>query len=188
MRVGSVGIFAFVVALGTIGTLHSGARAQESGSTENPYGRTSAQPPDEQLSMLVNLHTQRAYLYRGGVQVAETPISSGRRHYRTPTGTFTVMEKQKTHRSNKYHNARMPFMQRLSWDGLSLHAGSVPRYPSSHGCVHLPTSFASWLYKQPTMGMRVVITDQAAPEKPGKDSRSVVASADVGNGEANSSE
>jgi lipoprotein-anchoring transpeptidase ErfK/SrfK len=180
--------FAFVVALATMGPFHAPAKAQDDGSSQNPYGRTSAQPPEERLSMLVDLHTQRAYLYRGGVQIAETPISSGRRHYRTPTGTFTVVQKQKSHRSNEYHNARMPFMQRLSWDGLALHAGGVPRHPSSHGCVHLPTRFARWLYDQPTMGMRVVITDRAGSEKPPGDSRSVVAVADTGDGNADTSE
>lgn len=188
MRAGSFTGLAFVVALATASPFHSSAHAQSDESTANPYGRVSAQPPDERLSMLVNLQTQRAYLYRGGVEIASTPISSGRRHYRTPTGTFAVVQKQKMHRSNKYNDARMPYMQRLSWDGLALHAGGVPPHPSSHGCIHLPRRFASWLFDQPTMGMKVVITDPAAPEAPVKDSRSLVAAADVGTGETDSSE
>jgi lipoprotein-anchoring transpeptidase ErfK/SrfK len=165
IRVGVI-VFSVVVALATAAPFHTPANAQDDASP-NPYGRVSAQPADEQLSMLVNLHTQRAYLYRGDDEIASTPISSGRRHYRTPTGTFTVLEKQKIYRSKKYHHAPMPYMQRLTWDGVALHAGGVPRYPSSHGCVHLPRRFASWLFEQPTMGMKVAIVDGVAPEKPG---------------------
>jgi lipoprotein-anchoring transpeptidase ErfK/SrfK len=187
MRAGFV-IFTFVVALATAGAMPPRAQAQDGDTAHHPYGWTSAQPPEERLSMLVDLREQRAYLYRGGDQIASVPISSGRRHYPTPTGTFTVVQKQKMHRSNKYNDARMPFMQRLSWDGLALHAGGVPRRPSSHGCIHLPRRFASWLYEQPTMGMRVTITDRAEPETPLKDSRSVVAVADTGGGDADTSE
>jgi hypothetical protein len=188
MRAGWVVKFTFVVVLATEGSACSRAHAQDHDSAHNPYGWISTQPPDERLSMVVNLRAQWAYVYRGDVPIASTPISSGRRHYRTPTGTFTVLQKQKTHRSNEYHNARMPFMQRLSWNGVSLHAGSVPRHPSSHGCVHLPMRFARWLYNQPTMGMRVVITDQPAAEKPATDSNSVLATADVADRQTHSSE
>jgi lipoprotein-anchoring transpeptidase ErfK/SrfK len=189
MRAGLVTTFGFVVALVTTGVSISTANAQGPQSAASPFIWNSTPTPDERLSMVVNLRTQWAYVYRGGVQIADTPISSGRRGYRTPTGTFTVLEKQKHHRSNKYHNARMPFMQRLGWDGLSLHAGSVPRHPSSHGCVHLPMHFAQWLYQQPTMGMRVVITNPAAPAEPAHDSsRSLLAAADSSGEETHSSE
>ncbi|HEY1961979.1 MAG TPA: L,D-transpeptidase family protein [Rhizomicrobium sp.] len=187
MRAGSFTALAFVVALATTAPLHSSAQAQSDESTPNPYGRVSAQPPDERLSMRVNLHTQWAYVYRGDNQIASTPISSGRRHYRTPTGTFTVLEKQKTYHSKRYHHAPMPYMQRLTSDGVALHAGSVPRHPSSHGCVHLPTHFAQWLYNQPTVGMKVVITDEPSAPKPDL-SGSMVASADANSGETNSAE
>jgi len=177
MRAGWVGMSVFVVALATTTPFHCRAYAQDHDSAA-----------DARLSMTINLRTQWAYVYRGGVEIAATPVSSGRRGYRTPTGTFKVLQKQKTHRSNKYHNARMPFMQRLGWDGLSLHAGSVPRHPSSHGCVHLPMRFARWLYNQPTMGMQVVITDPAAPEEPAREPPSVLAAADMDSHETNSSE
>jgi lipoprotein-anchoring transpeptidase ErfK/SrfK len=187
MRAVSFGVLTFVVAIATTAPLHSTAKAQDPESAAGAFGLNSAPARDGRISMLVNLRTQWAYVYRGSEQIAATPISSGRRGYRTPTGTFTVVQKQKTHRSNKYHNARMPFMQRLSWDGLSLHAGSVPRHPSSHGCVHLPTSFARWLYNQPTMGMRVVITDQDEPEKALRGSSRVAAN-DADNRETDSAE
>lgn len=188
MRAGKVVIFSFVVAIATTGFSYSSASAQDDGTSNNPHGWVSAQPPDEQLSMRVDLRTQWAYLYRGGMQIAATPISSGRRHYRTPTGTFTVVQKQEMHRSNKYNDARMPYMQRLSWDGLALHAGRVPRHPSSHGCIHLPMRFARWLYNQPTMGMRVAISDPVVTDKPAAEPRSVVAAADLTDRGTSSSE
>jgi len=113
----------------------------------------------------VNLRTQRGYVYRDGVLVRSTPISSGKPGYRTPTGTFTVLEKQRVHHSNRYDNAPMPYMQRLTWWGVALHGGHVPGYPASHGCVRLPMAFARWLYSEPTMGMTVVITNQNRPER-----------------------
>jgi len=117
------------------------------------------------ISMVVNLRTQRAYVYRDGERIGTTAISSGKRGYRTPTGTFTVLEKQRVHHSSKYDNAPMPYMQRLSWWGLALHGGHVPGYPASHGCVRLPIGFARWLFGEPTMGMTVTITNQSRPEK-----------------------
>jgi L,D-transpeptidase catalytic domain len=161
MRAGWFARSAFVVALAATAALPSRANAQDRESGADGDSWNSAPAPHGRLSMVVDLRSQWAFVYRGGVRIAATPISSGKRGYQTPTGTFAVVQKQKTHRSNEYHNARMPFMQRLSWSGLALHAGRVPGHPSSHGCVRLPLSFAKWLYKQSTMGMRVVITDQS---------------------------
>ena len=131
------------------------------------------------MSMLVNLHTQRAYVYRDGEIIATTSVSSGKRGHRTPTGTFRVLAKQKFHRSKKYDNAPMPFMQRLTWSGVALHAGHVPGYPASHGCIRMPPGFARWLYGEPTMGMKVTITDQSQPGPPAEQEQSQVASASI---------
>lgn len=103
--------------------------------------------------MVVNLRDQRATVYRAGVEIGVTTISSGKPGYRTPTGTFTVLEKERHHHSNKYDDAPMPYMQRLSWSGLALHAGAVRPRPASHGCVRLPYGFAAALYKEATRGM-----------------------------------
>jgi L,D-transpeptidase catalytic domain len=121
--------------------------------------------PSGPMTMVVNLHTQRAYVYRDGVQIGVTTISTGKPGYRTPTGTFTVLEKERHHRSNKYDDAPMPYMQRLSWSGLALHAGAVRAWPASHGCVRLPYGFAAALYKEATRGMKVVITNQKPDEE-----------------------
>jgi lipoprotein-anchoring transpeptidase ErfK/SrfK len=139
----------------------------------------SAPAPRPSLSMIINLRNQRAYVYRGGLLIHATPISSGKLGYRTPTGTFTVVEKQKVHHSNKYDNAPMPYMQRLTWYGLALHGGHVPGYPASHGCIRLPLGFARWLYGEPTMGMTVVITNQRRSERLAENSGSAGASADM---------
>jgi hypothetical protein len=111
--------------------------------------------------MLVNLHAQRAYVYRNGVRIGGAAISSGKRNYETPTGSFTVLERDRYHRSRKYDNAPMPYTLRLTWGGVSLHGGGIPGYPSSHGCIHLPMRFAGALFDQARLGMPVTVIEQA---------------------------
>jgi hypothetical protein len=116
--------------------------------------------PQGPTMMIVNLRTQRALLFRNGVPIAATTVSTGRPGHGTPTGVFTVLQKDIDHRSSKYDNAPMPFMQRLTWSGVAMHAGNLPGYPASHGCVRLPAGFAKLLYGVSALGMTVVITDQ----------------------------
>lgn len=110
--------------------------------------------------LIVNLATQRAILFRNGVPIGATTISTGRPGYRTPTGVFTILQKHVEHYSSKYDNAPMPYMQRLTWYGVALHAGYLPGYPASHGCIRLPSGFAKLLYGATKLGMTVVITDR----------------------------
>lgn len=112
------------------------------------------------ILVLVSLSEQRAYVYRNGVQIGVTTVSSGRSGYSTPTGVFVILQKDKDHRSSKYNSAPMPYTQRLTWDGVALHAGGLPGYPSSHGCVHLPSKFAEELFAVSPMGMTVVVVDE----------------------------
>lgn len=112
------------------------------------------------MVVVASLDEQRLYAYRNGVLVAVSTISTGRPGHETPTGVFTILEKDKDHRSKKYNNAPMPYEERLTWDGIALHAGGLPGYPESHGCLHLPTEFARLLFGATTMGMTVVITTQ----------------------------
>ncbi len=114
------------------------------------------------MAVIVSLTEQRAYVYRNGLLIAVSTISSGKRGYRTPTGVFTILQKDRNHRSNKYDNAPMPYQQRLTWDGIALHAGGLPGYPESHGCVHLPTQFAILLFEATNMGMIVVVAAEGA--------------------------
>lgn len=108
--------------------------------------------------LVVNLDTQRAILFRNGVPIAASTLSTGRPGYETPTGIFTILQKHVEHYSSKYDNAPMPYMQRLTWKGVALHAGNLPGYPASHGCIRLPPGFAKLLYGVTTLGMTVVVT------------------------------
>ena len=107
--------------------------------------------------LLVSITDQRAYLYRGDTIVAVTTVSTGRKGHATPTGTFKIMEKQAVHFSSKYDDAPMPHMQRLTNDGIALHAGYIPGHPASHGCVRLPAKFATALFKVTSVGTPVTI-------------------------------
>ena len=75
----------------------------------------------------------------------------------TPTGIFSVIQKQTFHRSNIYSGAPMPYMQRITWSGIALHAGVLPGYPASHGCIRMPGDFAVKLYNMTRSGARVLI-------------------------------
>lgn len=110
--------------------------------------------------VLVSLDEQRAYVYRNGVRIGVATASTGKPGFATPTGVFTVLQKKREHYSNLYDDAPMPYMQRLTWDGIALHAGRVPGYPASHGCVRLPEAFAEKLFDVTTRGMTVVITTE----------------------------
>ena len=109
--------------------------------------------------LLVSIADQRAYLYRGETLVAVTTVSTGRQGHATPTGTFKIMEKQAVHFSSKYDAAPMPHMQRLTNDGIALHAGYIPGRPASHGCVRLPAKFATALFKVTSVGTPVTIIE-----------------------------
>jgi hypothetical protein len=127
--------------------------------------------PSGPMLLVVNLPTQRAILYRNGVPIGASTASTGKRGYSTPTGVFTILQKQVEHYSSKYDSAPMPFMQRLTWYGVALHAGNLPGYPASHGCIRLPAGFAKLLYGATKVGMTVVITDRAVTPRiaPGPD-------------------
>ena len=118
--------------------------------------------PQGPMLLIVNLKTQRAVLYRNGVPVGASTVSTGRAGRDTPTGIFTILQKQLEHYSSKYDNAPMPYMQRLTWYGVALHAGNLPGYPASHGCIRMPRGFAKLLYGVTSLGMTVVIANVPA--------------------------
>lgn len=113
--------------------------------------------PKGPILVYVDLTRQLATVYRNGVRIGVSTISSGRPGYETPTGVFTILEKNKEHISRKYNDAPMPYQQRLTWGGVALHAGGLPGYPESHGCVHLPMAFSKILFEAMPMGGTVVI-------------------------------
>ncbi|HUR56718.1 MAG TPA: L,D-transpeptidase family protein [Opitutaceae bacterium] len=114
------------------------------------------------VMIVVSIDDQLAHVYRGGVRIATTTVSTGRPGNPTPTGVFTILQKKKMHHSNLYDDAPMPFMQRLTWDGVALHAGRIPGHPASHGCVRLPAAFAEKLFDVTYHGGTVVVMDSAS--------------------------
>ncbi|HEU0018433.1 MAG TPA: L,D-transpeptidase [Methyloceanibacter sp.] len=117
--------------------------------------------PSGPLAIIVSLTKQRVYVYRNGIQIGVSTCSTGKKDHETPTGVFTILEKEEEHYSNLYDDAAMPMMQRLTWDGIALHAGKLPGYPASHGCVRLPKAFAEKLYAATQTGTPVIIADAA---------------------------
>ncbi len=118
--------------------------------------------PAGPVLVVVNLATQRAVVFRNGLPIGASTVSTGRPGYETPTGVFSILQKRVEHYSSTYDNAPMPYMQRLTWRGVALHAGRLPGYPASHGCIRLPFEFAQLLYGTTKVGMTVVITSRAA--------------------------
>lgn len=115
-----------------------------------------------QLVIVASLPAQQLHVYRNGIRIGVSTISSGKAGKETPTGTFEILQKKQMHHSNLYNNAPMPFMQRLTWDGIALHAGKLPGYPASHGCIRLPAAFAKLLFAETRKGMLVVVADEAS--------------------------
>ncbi len=114
--------------------------------------------PSGPVLAIVSLPSQRCYVYRNGVLIGISTVSTGKVGHETPTGVFTVLQKQVHHKSNLYDSAPMPYMQRLTWSGVAMHAGNLPGFPASHGCVRMPMAFAKLLYATTALGMTVVIT------------------------------
>jgi L,D-transpeptidase catalytic domain len=120
--------------------------------------------PAGPVVVLVSLDEQRAYAYRNGELIGRATVSTGKPGHRTPTGVFTTTLKDKDHHSSIYNNAPMPYTQRFTQGGVALHAGGIPGYPESHGCVHLPSEFARLLFGVSPLGMTVVVADaESAP-------------------------
>jgi len=118
--------------------------------------------PSGPVLIYVDLSAQRATVYRNGIRIGVSTISSGMKGHETPTGVFTILQKHIDHKSNIYNNAPMPYMQRLTWGGVALHAGKLPGYPQSHGCIRLPYNFSRELYKATGLGGTIVVEGNAA--------------------------
>jgi hypothetical protein len=110
------------------------------------------------LLLAISIADQRLTVYDDGVPIAHSPVSTGTASHPTPTGVFSIIQKQRFHRSNLYSAAPMPFMQRITWSGVALHAGVLPGYPASHGCIRLPNEVAIRLFGTTKVGARVIIS------------------------------
>lgn len=151
---------------GTIGTMF----AAEQGFSRQVVKEISKLKPGEYtwhperspkgpVSIIVSLPDQRVHVYRNGIRIAVSTCSTGKRGHRTPTGVFTILQKDRHHRSSTYNNAPMPNMNRLTWRGIALHAGRLPGYPASHGCVRLPLAFSRLLFTVTHIGTPVIIAN-----------------------------
>src|SRR5881296_1993101 len=115
--------------------------------------------PEGPLLIVASTTEQVAYVYRNGIRIARSSVSTGRPGHRTPTGVFTILEKEVHHTSSIYKGAEMPYMERVTWGGIALHAGDLPGYPDSHGCVRLPLEFSKLLFGVTMKGATVIIAD-----------------------------
>lgn len=113
--------------------------------------------PEGPVAVVVSIPQQLVHVYRNGVRIAVSTCSTGKPGHETPTGVFVVLQKDKHHRSSTYNQAPMPNMNRLTWSGIALHAGNLPGYPASHGCVRLPLDFSDKLFGITHLGTPVII-------------------------------
>ena len=129
----------------------------------HPFGENMPKGP---LQLVIVISDQKAILYSNGVRVGDTRVSTGTASHPTPTGVFSIIQKNCWHRSNLYGSAPMFYMHRLTWSGVALHEGHLPGYAASHGCIRMPTDFVSRLWNVSKMGMRVVVVrTEVAPRE-----------------------
>src|SRR6202158_5291582 len=114
--------------------------------------------PQGPLVIAISIDQQKLRIFDANGFFAESPISTGMKGHPTPMGVFSVIQKQKLHHSNIYSGAPMPYMQRITWSGIAIHAGVLPGYPASHGCIRMPMVFAMKMWNWTRMGARVVVT------------------------------
>src|SRR5438128_8998509 len=121
--------------------------------------------PQGPLIIAVSIEQQKVRVYDANGLFAESPVSTGMKGHSTPMGVFSVIQKHKMHRSNIYSGAPMPYMQRITWSGVAMHAGVLPGYPASHGCIRMPMAFAVKMWNWTKMGARVIVTPgQMSPQ------------------------
>jgi hypothetical protein len=116
--------------------------------------------PEGPLLIVASTTEQVAYVYRNGIRIARSSVSTGRPGHPTPTGVFTILEKEVHHTSSIYKGAEMPYMERVTWGGIALHAGNLPGYPDSHGCIRLPLEFSKLLFGVTMKGATVIIANE----------------------------
>ncbi len=156
-------VLASGVALSFIaGFVGSADAASRYGRTQTASKRVPAKEPFGELpkgplQMVVSIGGQHVTLYANGVRVTQARVSTGTPGHPTPTGVFSVIEKDRWHRSNLYYSAPMFYMHRLTWSGVAMHEGVLPGYAASHGCIRMPTDFVSRLWQITKLGVRVVI-------------------------------
>jgi L,D-transpeptidase catalytic domain len=119
--------------------------------------------PSGPVVVLVSIPQQTMNVYRNGILIGRSTVSTGTKGNATPGGVFNILEKKQRHYSKKYENAPMPYMQRLTWSGIAMHSGQLPGYPASHGCIRLPYDFSQLLFTVTGNGGTVVVGDSKTP-------------------------
>jgi hypothetical protein len=138
--------------------------APKSGRVGKRDEATYIRPASTPIMAVVSINQQRVTVYDAEGPMLKSPVSTGKPGYETPPGIFTVLEKKVEHYSNIYYDAAMPYMQRITWSGIALHAGILPGHPASGGCIRMPTGFAEQLFGRTKLGMRVVVVrDDISP-------------------------
>src|SRR3982750_251737 len=136
------------------------SQPQKTANTEKETAK-----PQGPLIIAISVNQQRLKVYDARGVFAESPVSTGMRGHSTPMGVFSVIQKHKFHHSNIYSNAPMPFMQRITWSGVAMHAGVLPGYPASRGCIRMPMAFAIKMWNWTRMGARVIVSPgQMSPQ------------------------
>jgi len=125
--------------------------------SKQPFGDIPKGP----LQIFISISQQKLFLYSDGTLVADASVATGVPGHLTPMGVFSVIQKQRFHRSNIYSNAPMPFMQRITWSGVAMHEGPGVGHPASHGCIRMPDGFAERLYGVTPLGTPVIIARNA---------------------------
>ena len=129
-------------------------------------GIRQSRPAGPPILAIVSLSDQRVTIYDAEGKILQSPVSTGSTGYETPAGIYSVVQKKAVHQSNVYEDGNMPFMQRITWTGIALHAGVLPGHPASHGCVRLPLAFAERLFGLTDIGLRVIVVrDDIAPSR-----------------------
>ena len=142
-------------------TIAAADRIEEIGDLKpGDYTWHPERSPSGPVVVVVSLPDQLTFVYRNGIRIAVSTCSTGKPGHETPTGVFTILQKDRDHHSSLYNDASMPNTERLTWSGVCLHAGGLPGYPSSHGCVHLPLEFSALLFGITTLGTVVIIAGQ----------------------------
>jgi len=157
----SLAATALAVLVGASITSPASARSDRGAKREEAaYLRPTGTP----VMAIVSINQQRVTVYDVDGPMLRSPVSTGKTGYETPAGIFSVLEKKVEHYSNIYYDAAMPYMQRVTWSGIALHAGILPGYPASGGCIRLPMGFAERLFERTKLGMRVIVVrDDISP-------------------------
>jgi hypothetical protein len=146
-----------------IGTRNSRPPARQPQKQAAKPEKQAPPPPGPHL-LVVSVRSQNVSFYANGKLVSQSPVSTGMPTHPTPHGVFSIIQRNRHHRSNIYSGAPMPYMQRLTWSGVALHQGVLPGRPASHGCIRLPEQYADYLWRTIKMNTRVIVSrEDAAP-------------------------